>query len=162
MEVISGLPTVSENQTAHYAGFWKRLLAIIIDALILGVVQSIIIKPIVGVPMWSYSEYDDSGIAFSMWSGPLLRVQLISAIIGWIYFASMESSTRQGSVGKIAMNIRVTDMNGNRITFMRATGRYFGKYLSMMILLIGFLMAAFTKKKQALHDVLAETLVVKN
>ena len=162
MEVISGLPTNIENQTTHYAGFWNRVLAVIIDGLILGVVQSILIRPIVGVPMLSFSDYEENGVVFTMWSGPLLAVQVISMIIGWLYFALMESSRRQATVGKIALNIRVTDLNGNRVSFAKATGRYFGKYLSAMILLIGFLMAAFTKKKQALHDVLAETLVVKN
>ena len=161
MEVISGTPTASETQT-RYAGFWNRLLAIIIDGLIVGTVQAILLKPMFGVPMWSYKEMDDSGMALTMWQGPNLNVQLLSIVIGWLYFAMMESSNKQATVGKIALNIRVTDLNGNRISFGKATGRYFGKYLSMMILMIGFIMAAFTQKKQALHDVLADTLVVKN
>ena len=97
-----------------------------------------------------------------MWEGPNLSVQLLSIVISWLYFALMESSNKQATVGKIALNLRVTDMAGNRVSFARATGRYFGKYLSGMIFLIGFLMAAFTSKKQALHDVLADTLVIKN
>ena len=97
-----------------------------------------------------------------MWEGPNLNVQLLSMVVGWLYFALMESSNKQATVGKIALNIRVTDLNGNRISFGRATARYFGKYLSAMIAMIGFIMAAFTKRKQALHDILAETLVLKN
>ncbi|HRU62302.1 MAG TPA: RDD family protein, partial [Bacteroidia bacterium] len=61
-----------------------------------------------------------------------------------------------------ALGLRVTDLNGERITFLRATGRYFGKIISGMILYIGFIMAAFTEKRQALHDLMAECLVVSN
>jgi len=161
MEVISGYPT-TENTAVRYAGFWNRFLAIIIDALILGAVQGILLRPVFGVPMWNYREFDDSGVALSMWEGPNLIVQVLSIVIGWLYFTLMESSNKQATVGKIALNMRVTDLAGNRISFARATGRYFGKYLSMMIFMIGFLMAAFTSKKQALHDVLADTLVVKD
>ena len=161
MEVIAGYPN-TENTAVRYAGFWNRFLAIIIDALILGAVQGILLRPVFGVPMWNYREFDDSGVALSMWEGPNLIVQVLSIAIGWLYFTLMESSNKQATVGKIALNMRVTDLAGNRISFARATGRYFGKYLSMMIFMIGFLMAAFTSKKQALHDVLADTLVVKD
>ena len=73
----------------------------------------------------------------------------------------MEASSKQGTLGKMVLGIIVTDEAGNRISFGRATGRYFGKILSSLILLIGYIMIAFTKKKQGLHDLLASTLVVK-
>jgi uncharacterized RDD family membrane protein YckC len=73
----------------------------------------------------------------------------------------MESSPKQGTLGKMALGIVVTDMDSRRISFGRATGRYFAKILSGLILGIGFLMVAFTEKKQGLHDILAGTLVVK-
>ena len=82
-------------------------------------------------------------------------------LCGWLYFALMESSANQATLGKMAIGIKVTDMSGRRIGFGQATGRYFGKILSSMILLIGYIMAAFTEKKQALHDMLAGCLVVK-
>jgi uncharacterized RDD family membrane protein YckC len=72
----------------------------------------------------------------------------------------MESSSSQATIGKMLMGIKVTDMDGKRITFGRASGRFFGKVLSKLILYIGFIMAAFTEKKQGLHDILAETLVL--
>ena len=72
----------------------------------------------------------------------------------------MESSSKQGTVGKMILNLRVVDMLGNRISFGRATGRFFGKILSGLILNIGYIMAAFTEKKQALHDMLAGCLVI--
>jgi uncharacterized RDD family membrane protein YckC len=78
----------------------------------------------------------------------------------WIYEAFMLSSEWQATVGKRAMSIVVTDIDGRRISFARATGRHFAKYLSALLLGIGFIMAAFTAKKQALHDMIAETIVV--
>ena len=85
---------------------------------------------------------------------------VIITVASWLYFALMESSNKQATVGKMALSIKVTDINGNRLTFGRATGRYFGKILSGMILYIGFIMAGFTEKKQALHDMIAGCLVV--
>ena len=85
---------------------------------------------------------------------------LIAISINWLYFALMESSANRATVGKMALGIIVTDMQGNRISFARATGRYFAKFLSAMILLIGYIMAGLTEKKQALHDKIADTLVI--
>lgn len=85
----------------------------------------------------------------------------ISTLINWLYFALMESSGRQATLGKMALGIVVTDLNGDKIGFGRATGRYFAKILSGLILFIGFIMVAFTQKKQGLHDMIAGTLVVK-
>ena len=80
--------------------------------------------------------------------------------VGWLYWAGLESSGLQATLGKRVVGLMVTDMAGQRISFGRATGRYFGKILSAMLFYVGFLMAAFTDKKQALHDMLAGTLVV--
>jgi uncharacterized RDD family membrane protein YckC len=85
----------------------------------------------------------------------------ISTVVGWLYYALMESSAKQATVGKMALGIIVTDLEGRGIGFGRATGRYFAKILSALILGIGFLMAAFTERKQGLHDMVASTLVVK-
>ena len=84
----------------------------------------------------------------------------MSIVIGWLYFALMESSTKQATVGKMVLGIVVTDLDGNRISFIKATGRHFGKILSVLTLGIGFLMIAFTEKRQGLHDRLAGTLVL--
>jgi len=72
----------------------------------------------------------------------------------------MLSSGWQATVGKRALGMVVTGLDGRRISFARATGRHFAKYISALILFIGFIMAAFTAKKQALHDMIAETLVI--
>ena len=85
----------------------------------------------------------------------------LSFVAQWLYFAVLESSSWQGTPGKKAFGMGVTDLDGNRISFGRATGRYFAKIISGIILGIGFLMVAFTERKQGLHDMLAGTLVYK-
>ena len=136
----SRLQPVSTAGAAPYAAFWKRAVAFCIDHLLVIIVGTLL-SAMIGL------ETE-------------IVIQLIILIIGWLYFAVMESSHRQGTVGKMALGIKVTDMDGNRIRFSKATGRYFGKQLSFLILGIGFLMAAFSEKKQSLHDRLAECLVV--
>lgn len=79
----------------------------------------------------------------------------------WLYFAYMESASG-ATIGKQAFGLKVTDLEGNNITFIRATGRYFGKFVSRLILDIGYVMVAFTEKKQGLHDMMAGCLVVKD
>lgn len=128
----------------EYAGFWRRLGAIIIDGLVLGTAGAIL--------------YFASLAMFGILG---FFAYLFSWAIGWLYFALMESSRLQGTLGKMALGIIVTDMEGRRISFGRATGRHFGKILSGIILYIGFLMIAFTDKKQGLHDMLAGCLVIK-
>jgi uncharacterized RDD family membrane protein YckC len=86
---------------------------------------------------------------------------ILGTVINWLYFTILESSPKQATLGKMALGIVVTDLNGNRISFGRANGRYWSKIISSMILLIGYMMAGFTEKKQALHDIMAGTLVVK-
>ena len=82
-------------------------------------------------------------------------------LAGILYFVLMDSSAKQGTLGKIALGLVVTDVQGNRIGLGRAAGRYFAKILSSLILLIGFIMIAFTERKQGLHDILCSTLVLK-
>jgi uncharacterized RDD family membrane protein YckC len=84
----------------------------------------------------------------------------VTAVLAWLYYALMESSKYQATLGKIVLGIVVTDTSGQRISFGRATGRYFAKIISQIILLIGYIMIAFTEKKQGLHDIIASTLVV--
>ena len=92
--------------------------------------------------------------------GRAAALSLISIAAYWLYYALLESSPSRATLGKMALGIVVTDLQGGRISFGRATGRHFAKYLSSLILMIGYLMAGFTRQKQALHDILAGTLVV--
>jgi uncharacterized RDD family membrane protein YckC len=83
----------------------------------------------------------------------------IFMIGSWLYEALLLSSPWQATLGKLALGLRVTDEYGQRISFLRATGRHFAKYLSWMTIFIGFIMVAFTERRQALHDFIAGTLV---
>ena len=142
----------------EYGGFWRRVLAYLIDVILLSIVGGIIGSMFglgYGLSM-SYDTTDPTGMGGF---NPL--VNLLSFVVGVAYFAGLESSVWQATVGKKALGMIVTDTNGNRISFLRAFGRYLGKILSAMILFIGFIMVAFTQKKQGLHDLLASTLVVR-
>lgn len=134
-----------------YAGFWKRVAAAIIDGIIT-MIGGFAIGFVLGVVM-SAGGTDDSAVLEVM--GNMLGI-----ILGWVYFAVMESSPTQGTLGKMALGIKVTDLEGNKIGFGKASGRHFGKMISTVILLIGLIMAAFTQKKQGLHDMMAGCLVV--
>jgi len=145
----------------RYAGFWRRFLAVYIDGVVIGSAMYVIILPFVFMTMAAgrgFSETPSAAAAAFMGVMGLLWL-IMALIIPWIYEAAMISSDKQATLGKRAVGIVVTDLEGNRITFGRATGRYFGKYLSSLILLIGFIMAAFTEKKQALHDIMAGCLL---
>jgi uncharacterized RDD family membrane protein YckC len=83
-------------------------------------------------------------------------------MIQWVYFALLESSPWQASLGKRMLGLKVTDLEGRRISFGRASARYFCTLLSGFILMAGFIMIAFTQKKQALHDILTGCLVIKS
>lgn len=152
----------------EYAGFWWRFLAYIIDDLIIGAVSWIFALPILavfGISMYSFTEAGMDPDAAELLALPIIfasaSIGLLFMAIQWLYFALMESSKHQGTLGKIVLKIKVTDIEGNRVSFGRATGRYFGKILSGMILSIGYIMAGFTEKKQALHDILASCYVIK-
>lgn len=148
-----------------YAGFWMRFLSYIIDAFLLGAVSMIIIIPIFGATMFmstgSGMDSDMSSVAGASIVVAYFFVMLLILVLSWLYFALMESSAKGATLGKLALGLRVTDLNGNRVSFARASGRYFGKILSGIIFYIGFIMAAFTQQKQALHDMLSGCLVVK-
>lgn len=140
------------------AGFWRRVAAYIIDTIILNIAMSIV-GGMLGVGVVQMMGIDPSGQA-GLGAGYLGFIAF-SFVGQWLYFALLEASAWQGTLGKKALSMTVTDLDGNRISFGRATGRYFGKILSTIVLLIGFLMVAFTSRKQGLHDMLAGTLVYK-
>ncbi len=144
----------------RYGTFWERFAAAFIDGIIMQVVNYIVLFAIFGSLM--LGGINATGMEDT--SSFLARFALYYAIIltfNWLYCALLESSERQATVGKMALNLKVTDMNGDRITFGQATGRHFGKLLSALILFIGYIMVAFTDRNQGLHDMMAGTLVVK-
>ena len=142
--------TIASPTGVRYGGFWKRFVAAIIDGILTAIV-TFIVGFIIGFVFASGGVSEAAAVGFA---------QLAGIAISWIYFAGMESSSSQATLGKQAMGIRVSDLQGHRISFGRATGRHFAKIISILILLIGYLMIAFTEKKQGLHDKMAGCLVV--
>ncbi|MBU0655165.1 MAG: protein kinase [Gammaproteobacteria bacterium] len=136
-----------------YAGFWLRLAALLLDTILI-VVVLFVVGFIYGIAGGDVEAMASTSETF----GP---VDIINIILQWLYFAGMESSASGNTFGKRAVGIRVVDLQGQRISFGKATGRYFGKILSALIVLIGYFMAGFTARKQALHDMMAGTLVIK-
>jgi uncharacterized RDD family membrane protein YckC len=151
------------GQATEYAGFWWRFLAVFIDGLILAIPNFFIsfiaqIVAAVGVSAAGGNEEGAAAIVGVLFS---LLASLLGFAINWLYEAGMVSSRHQATLGKMAVGIVVTDLHGGRISFWRATGRYFGKVLSAMILLAGYIMQPFTDRRQALHDMLASCLVLR-
>ncbi len=152
-----------------YAGFWKRVGAYILDVLVL-LVPNMLISGMLGgnAAEETYLQArlaagDNPQLlleAFNTYFHALMPVFIAQTVLAWQYFALCESSAWQATLGKRALGLRVTDVHGLRISFMRATGRYFAKILSAFIFCIGFLMVAWTQRKQGLHDLLAQTLVL--
>lgn len=140
-----------------YAGFWLRFAAILLDGLILGA-AGLVLSLFTIVPSAFLAESADSGIIF----GAVGLFYLIIIVSYWLYFALFESSRRRATLGKMALGLIVTDLQGEKLSFGRATGRHFGKLISAMICYIGFIMAGFTDRKQALHDMIAGTLVARS
>ena len=150
---------VAPAPAIRYGGFWIRVVAAIIDGILLGIV----VFPVLGILGLSI------GLAGSQVSMPEIGVHLVRGIVGWVLFmgagwlyeAGLESSSKQATVGKMALGLKVTDEDGRRISFARASARYFSKILSRMILLIGYIMVGFTQRNQGLHDMIAGTLVTR-
>ncbi len=137
----------------RYAGFWLRLVAVIVDSGILFIAM-LGIGAVFEVNVFAVTptDIDREGIAI---------LEGVMVLIGWLYYAGMESTPPQGTVGKLFMGIYVAGRDGDRVSFGRASLRYWAKIISSIILLIGYLMAAFTRHKQALHDIIANCLVLK-
>ncbi|HMV10085.1 MAG TPA: RDD family protein [Cyclobacteriaceae bacterium] len=143
MDEIIDTPQV-ERRIFHYAGFWIRVAAYLVDAILLWVVDVIV----------SYSLYGNYGF----FDANYLQ-SIISFVVAVTYFSMMESSERQATIGKMAVGIKVGNEHGNRISFGNAVGRYLAKIPSAILLAIGFLMVAWDDRKQGLHDKLADTYV---
>ena len=141
-----------------YGGFWMRFLAALVDGIILAI-------PMYGLMFIFMDSFIDFSNPEAMGEEPPIA-GMMSLVIGlivlqWLYYALMESGKNQATIGKMALNLKVTNMDGGRISFLQATGRHFGKIISGLIIYIGYIMAGFTEKKQALHDMMASCLVVK-
>ena len=141
------VPQQTTKTVLMYAGFWRRLGAYVVDAAMLVGIEIVLASSI------SILEPDNFQA--------LANVAPVSGALWWAYFAILESSPAQGTLGKVAFSLLVTDVYGDPISFRRAALRHAAKLVSSLLLGAGWLLAAFTPRKQALHDVLAGTLVLR-
>jgi len=150
-------PPVNIITKLDYAGFWRRFVAFIIDSIVLRAAASILTLATKG--SFFYTPSFSTGLP-DLGTIMLDPTNILSIIIVWLYYTLMESSSKQATLGKMALGLIVTDMEGRRISLLRATGRHFGKIVSMMTIFIGFILAGITPRKQALHDMIAGCLVM--
>jgi len=144
-------PPTRPSDYVEYAGFWLRAVAFVIDQFVLAI-PALFLEVVVAAAFYA-DVYDE---------GPVAVTQLfVLVVLFWLYYAVMENSPLQATVGKLALGLRVTTTEGQRPGFGRATARHFAKFISALILLVGFVVAAFTTRKQALHDIVAECLVIR-
>ena len=166
----AGIGAIAYASNVTFAGFWLRLVAYILDSAIIGFAVTVLFVPFFflmgGVAMLEtlprHAERVDPA-QFMAFLSLILTLAAIAAVAKWLYFAYLESGEKQATWGKQALGIYVTDLAGQRVTFGRATGRFFAKIVSGLIPLgIGFVMAGFTERRQALHDMIASTLVLRH
>jgi uncharacterized RDD family membrane protein YckC len=146
---------LAKTETSYvYAGFWLRVVASLVDMLAMYIpLGFIFVIAIVLTKLVAGKEYDPTIM--------LLESPIVIIVGTWLYFAVLESSPWQATLGKKLLGLYVTDLNGQRLTFSRAAGRTLAKYLSVMTAGIGYLLCGFTERKQASHDVVAKCLVLR-
>ncbi len=157
---LARLDATRDSATGCYAAFWKRVAAACIDGILAAIASVLCGGPVLVLMMLvviAEGEEPDPVALTAVFEG---AAQLLALFVGWMYFALLESSPLQATLGKLALRIEVTDLAGDRIGFEKATWRYFGKFVSALPLLGGFVMAAFTARRQGLHDRMAGCLVV--
>lgn len=146
--------------TEFYAGFWRRLVAAILDQIVLLVARAIIyglLALIVYATLLLFDARTYTIVVFIVFGGVIF---LLNIYLTWIYFSMMESSSTQGTLGKMALGIRVSHKDEKRaLTFEEASVRYFAKILSRLTLLIGYILCAFSSRKQALHDFIGKSVL---
>ena len=166
----AGVGAIAYASNVIYAGFWLRFVAYLLDSLILGFAILALLIPffflmggvaiLESLPRHHGEQWEPAQIVAFVTM--LVTFAVVGTIAKWLYFAYLESGEKQATWGKQALGVYVTDLSGNPISFGRASGRFFAKIISGLIpLWIGFIMAGFTERRQALHDMIASTLVLR-
>jgi len=169
---MMGVPTAAlayaAVQRVEYGRFWLRFLAYVIDNIIIGFGVVLVLVPLIFLTglgtllsqIHPEEELGDAGLFLII--GLIFLAATVGLVVTWLYHALMGSSEWQATVGKRALGLVVTDMAGQRVSFARATGRDFGKIITNMVpMFIGYIMAGFTERKQALHDMIAGCVVLR-
>jgi uncharacterized RDD family membrane protein YckC len=153
-----------------YAGFWLRFVAFLIDGVVALVAFVILLIPLfiltgAGAVLSKIGSDEDisDNVGAALGFGFVLGFIGIILVVSWLYYALSESSAWQATLGKKMLSLKVTDMSGQPISFGRASGRFFARIITKLIPLgIGYILAGFTEKKQAIHDMIASCLVLRN
>jgi uncharacterized RDD family membrane protein YckC len=160
-------PQAATVRGVEYGGFWLRFLAYLIDGAVIMIGVCVVAIPLFFLTglgaflsdIHPEEDWNENGVWFLV--AVFLLFGAASLVVTWLYHALMESSEWQATVGKKALGLVVTDTEGRRVSFWRATGRHFGKIVTNMVpAFIGYIMAGFTEKKQALHDMIAGCLIL--
>lgn len=141
-----------------FAGFWLRAVAYLIDTVLISVVFGLIAS-LYPSTFIKYPDAATTSLASLPQLTPIAFVITITAT--WFYYTVFEASIWQATPGKRVMKLYVADLSGRRLTFARAAARNLAKMISSLTFLVGYLVAGFTEKKQALHDILASCLVLR-
>jgi len=144
------------RDSAQPGGFWLRIAAAMIDGMVVGIPAVIVLC--VPAVVAHFVGGKNQGLVDSA-----VVLATVAVLVGnWLYFSLLESSTRRATAGKRALGLRVVTAQGQQLSFLNATGRFFAKWLSSLILGIGFLMVGFTNRKRGLHDFMADTFVIRS
>ena len=156
---------VAAARPPAYGGFWRRFWSYLIDRFVLGVVFTpvgfMVLAPMMATESFGWTDTDLPAEAITALLGAILTVLFFALLGSWLYYALMQSSSRQATLGQLALGIRVTDLEGRRVSFARASGRYFATVLTGLTFGIGYLVMLFTARRQTLHDLIAGTLVLR-
>src|ERR1700681_204437 len=165
-------PVVYAQFSVQYAGFWLRVVAYLIDSVVLSVGFMALFIPfaittgltaVLGNIHPGQDPREVGAVLGGTFFLGLFTVAALAFLGAWLYHAKMESSSWQATLGKKALNLRVTDFYGARISFARASGRHFAKLITGLIPLgVGFMLAGLTERRQALHDMIAGCLVLRD
>lgn len=167
----AGVGAIVYATNVTYAGFWLRFVAYIIDSIIASLAMLVLVVPLFflmggAAILGSFSREMGSQpnpFAIGAFVSLILVIGSVALIGHWLYFAYLESGEKQATWGKQVLGLYVTDLAGNRVSFARASGRFFAKLITGLIPLgIGYIMAGITERKQALHDMIASCLVLRH
>jgi len=145
----------------RYGGFWRRFWAFVLDGLIVNIV-TVPVGMMLSLPAATMFDSDNiTAEQMAAYFSSYAMAAFIGVLVTWLYYSLMESSKWQATLGKLALGLRITGLEGRRIGFGRASGRFFAKMVSALTLGIGYVIQVFTARRQALHDMIAGTLIVR-
>ncbi|MGB7845061.1 MAG: RDD family protein [Candidatus Acidiferrum sp.] len=166
----AGVGAIAYASNVTYAGFWLRFVAHIVDDFLVGFVTFALFIPFFvlmgGMALLGslprHGEHPEPA-QIAAFLTMIFTFVGVAIILQWLYYAYLESGDKQGTWGKQMLGLYVTDLSGNRIFFGRASGRFFAKMITGLIpFWIGYIMAGFTERRQALHDMIASCLVLRH